>query len=118
MKTIEKIILYAAAGAALLGGALGCGKEKESLDYRIKPEARVESASEVKQDCGISYLQDLAESSQKFSEQLDLTDKSFQEAIDFDKKCQESMYKEDEKARQELEKEFGSFEDWLKRRSK
>jgi len=32
MKTIQKIGLYAATGALLVSGALGCGKKESSLE--------------------------------------------------------------------------------------
>lgn len=100
MKTIQKIILYTAAGAALLS-SVGCKREVDT-QYRPEPqiEQKIESPSEAYEESGFFYnqqkaLEDLADSSEKFSRQLDATFKAFDEAIRFDKECEEELAKLD-----------------------
>lgn len=93
MKTIQKIVLYAAAGAALLGG---CKREVNTPEYL--PEHRIESAepSDNYKPSGFFYnqqksLDDLADSSEKFSKQLDATFRALDEAVRFDKECEKEL---------------------------
>jgi len=93
MKIIPKIVLYAAAGAALLGG---CKREVNTPEYM--PESKIEQSAEPEQyrQPGFFYnqqkaLDDLADSSEKFSKQLDATFRALDEAVRFDKECEKEL---------------------------
>lgn len=100
MKTIQKIALYAAAGAALFGGAFGCKKKERGIEHGIQPDQRIEASDRyaaAQQDKGQTWfthldaLKDLAEDHQKFHDQLEPTFKALDEAIAFDKKCEKEL---------------------------
>ena len=111
MKTIQKIALYAAAGALLVSGALGCGKKESpmqtesALEYSLKTEPKVERVEQHTLDtkgpesiCA-QALTDLADSYTKFSERLDDTSEALEDAIAFEKEYQTEMAKLDEEER-------------------
>jgi len=101
MKTIQKIGLYAATGALLVSGALGCGKKESSLEYNLKAEPKVEHVeqhtlnTEGPESICAQALTDLADSYTKFSKQLDDTSKTLDETIEFEKECQKELAKID-----------------------
>ncbi|MBW3002831.1 hypothetical protein KY338_06750 [Candidatus Woesearchaeota archaeon] len=101
MKTIQKIVLYAATGAALFGGAWGCGKKEHGIEQGLQPAQRIEAADRYSaaapQDkdqtwfTHLDALKDVAEDHQKFHDQLEPTFKALDEAIAFDKKCEKEL---------------------------
>lgn len=109
MKTIQKIMLYAAAGASLLGA--GCRKEANAPEYmpELKTEQKLESQQEQYRQPGFFYeqqkaLEDLADSSEKFSKELRLAEKEFRSLAEFEKEYWTEMAKLDEEERMLKEK--------------
>ena len=119
MKAIQKIRLYAAAGAVLLGTALGCGKKESPLEYNLKAEPKVEHVEQRTLDtkgpesiCA-QALTDLADSYTKFNEQLDATSTALEDAIAFEKEYKTEMAKldaEEKAAKRDAQK-------WKKKRN-
>lgn len=109
MKTIYKIALYTMAGAALVSGALGCGKKESALEQSLsasKIEAPSERYSPAPQETnkklwfvGINDLEDAAKSIPKFSEDLRDVKNEFQDLAEFEKVFWKELAKTDEELR-------------------